>query len=241
MLQTNAGRSFTEVAYVNIRRDILACRLPPGEKIKINDLAKRHDVSVQAAREALSRLTSDGLVIAEAQKGFRVAPISRAHLEDLTSTRIQVELTCLRRAIELGSVDWEGNILAALHRLSRTPERLQTDPDNVSEEWIEAHKTFHAALVAACDSPIRLHIREALFDQSERYRRLSIHAMSLKRDQNKEHQALANAALARNQDLSARLMTEHLNTTAKRLLPLAESDRNNKRKTSIPKKSMSKR
>lgn len=228
------------MAYVNIRRDILACRLSPGEKIKINDLAKRHDVSVQAAREALSRLTSEGLVIAEAQKGFRVAPISRAHLEDLTSTRIQIELACLKRAIELGSVDWEVNILAALHRLSRTPEHLKTDPDNVAEEWIETHKAFHAALVAACDSPIRLHIREALFDQSERYRRLSIRAMSLKRDQNKEHQALANAALARDQDLSARLMTEHLNTTTKRLLPLAENDRNSKRKTSISRKPLAK-
>src|SRR5580698_4068296 len=88
-----AAKSMTEAAYTEVRRDILGCRLVPGEKIKINDISGHHSVSVQAVREALSRLTAEGLVIAEAQRGFRVMPVSRADLEDLTSTRIEIEVS----------------------------------------------------------------------------------------------------------------------------------------------------
>ena len=57
-----------------MRADLLACRIPPGSRLKIQDLCDRFSVSLGAIREALSRLTSDGLVVSEPQRGFRAAP-----------------------------------------------------------------------------------------------------------------------------------------------------------------------
>lgn len=214
-------KSLTEAAYLALRADILACRLAPGEKIKINDICASQGVSLGAIREALSRLTAEGLVVAETQRGFNVAPVSQDDLIDLTSTRIELELACLKRAIELGDVEWETGIVAAYHRLSRTPERVEGDPMVVSEDWASAHKEFHAALVAACGSPWRLRLRAILYDQSERYRRLSVPAVPHERDLDTEHRGLMEAALARDIASVGALMCDHLTTTTNRVLPLS--------------------
>src|ERR1041385_4027740 len=108
-----ASVNLTQRAYEDLRADILSCRIPPGAKLKIQDLCTQFSVSLGAIREALSRLTSEGLVTAEPQRGFRAAPISAEDLQDLTRTRIQIETLCIRRAIEVGDVAWESQLVAA--------------------------------------------------------------------------------------------------------------------------------
>src|SRR5499425_1911828 len=142
--------NLTQGAYERLRADLLSFRIPPGARLKIQDLCVRLSVSLGAIREALSRLTSEGLVVAEPQRGFRAAPISAEDLSDLTRVRIEIESLCLRRAIELGDVDWEARLVAAFHRLSRTPERAPDDPARSNEDWAAAHGAFHLALVEGC-------------------------------------------------------------------------------------------
>ena len=124
-------------AFVRIREDIVHGRLQPGEKLKPDMLSGRYKLGFSPIREALSRLTSEGLVISEPQRGFRAAPISVADLKDLTMVRIEVESLCLRRAIEVGTVDWESRLVAAFHRLSKTPERVASDPVRSADDWAE--------------------------------------------------------------------------------------------------------
>ena len=107
--------SLTQGAYEAIRSDLLACRLQPGAQLKIGELCQEKHVSLSAIREALSRLTSEGLVVAEPQRGFRVAPISVEELNDVTTVRIQLEELCLDRAIAVGNVGWEAHLVAAYH------------------------------------------------------------------------------------------------------------------------------
>ena len=83
--------------YGDLQKDILACKLPPSSKIKINDVCARYNVNLGAAREALSRLAADGMVRMEPQKGFSVSPISRKELTDLTEARIALEELCLAK------------------------------------------------------------------------------------------------------------------------------------------------
>jgi DNA-binding GntR family transcriptional regulator len=222
-MATRQAKSLTEQIYLTIRSDILSCRHRPSARLRINALCEELGASLGAVREALSRLAAEGFLQLEAQKGFRVTPVSLQDLEDLTRTRITIESMCLRRAIELGGVDWETEIVSAFHRLSRIPE-IETDGSEVrlSESWAMAHESFHNALVAACDSEWLLRIRKMLFDQSDRYRRLT--AISVKRDRNvnSEHKAIMKAALARDGDAGARLIGDHLQRTANIVAKLSE-------------------
>lgn len=217
--------SLTERAYRQVHRDILLCRLPPGEKISIKDVASRLSVSAGAVREALARLSSEGFVQSDDSRGFRATPLTLPDFLDLVAVRTDIETQCLRRAIVRGDIRWEAGVVSAAHRLSRTAERMG---GTINPDYAEAHAAFHAALVSACDSRWLLQIREWLYAQSERYRNLS-HAkyVGAPRDLNQEHGELSDAAVRRDAGQAVALLTEHLRRTAetidKSMFPVGEA------------------
>src|SRR5271166_1780439 len=201
--KTQSNRMFDR-----LRDDILACRLLPDSKLRINDIAESSEVSLGAVREALSRLGAEGLVIAESQKGYRVAPLSVEDLRDLTEARVEIERIALSRSIARGDLEWETNLVAAWHRLARTHDG-EPDSRRASDRWPVAHAAFHQALVAACGSAKLLQIRAQLYEQSERYRRYS-GVMDSQRDVAAEHQRIFDAAVARDPEAAMGAITDHL-------------------------------
>jgi GntR family carbon starvation induced transcriptional regulator len=201
-----------------IRAEILDGRLPPGEKLNIKALESRFDVSLGAIREALSRLSAEGMVTAEAHRGYRVSTVSAAELLDLTRTRIEIESLCLSKAIAHGDVEWETRIVGAAHRM----ERLQQSPSDpvarVTEDWNQAHGEFHEALVSACPSPWLHRMRKLLYEQSERYRRLSVPLDTDARDVKEEHRRIMDAALKRDQPTALQELERHLLATTEIIL-----------------------
>lgn len=212
------GQTMTAQAYDRIRSDILGGVLKPDEKIKISDLVASLGFSLGAVREALSRLASDGLVVAETNKGFRVAPITEEDLADLTETRVLIETECLKKAIEKGDLKWETGIVSTLFELSRIPIYDEGPVQRLNPDWVETHTRFHEALVAACDSPWLMRIRESLFAQSERYRSATASISRQARDLEKEHKAIADAAIARDTEAAVEALRYHLTNTRRILL-----------------------
>ncbi|MHB8287339.1 MAG: GntR family transcriptional regulator [Caulobacteraceae bacterium] len=224
MMTEGPAASLTEGVYRSLRSDILSCRIRPGSKIKIKDEAIRLEVSPSAVRESLSRLSSEGLVKAEPQRGFLAAPISQSELNDLTQVRVEVEASCIRRAVAHATLEWEGTLLDLNHRLAHTPITEDGDEARLSDEWARTHYAYHAAIVSTCDSPILLRIRNQLYQQSERYRHLSVPLGAGKRDLAAEHGEIVEALIARDADRAVALMTAHIEVTS-RVLLAAEADR----------------
>lgn len=208
----------SDTVFRYVRSHILEGTYMPGAKLKLNDLARSCEVSLGAVREALSRLSADGFVVPESQKGYRVADISPEELVDLTNVRVSIEGLCLRASIERGDIEWEAGVVAAYHRLTRLSEPSADDPLRVNESWSIAHGEFHYRLVCACGSPTLLRIREQLYAQAERYRRLSLPLKTSARDVDGEHKAIMEATLARKPDDACKLMNRHLHETSRILL-----------------------
>lgn len=217
--------SLTRGAYDRLRGDVLACRVVPGQRLNIVELAAELEVSPGAVREALSRLTSEGLVLAEPQRGFQAAPVSRADLEDLTDVRVEIERLCLARAVARGALEWETRLVAAHHALSRTPEREPEDAARMGDAWAGAHAEFHDALVAGCDSPTLLELRTTLYARSERYRRLSAPLARRRRVLADEHRALLDAALTRDAEGLAEASARHIRATTEILVEALFAER----------------
>ncbi len=208
------GLTQTEIAYSVLRREIMSCKVMPGTKLRINELAPRLGVSVSAVREALSRLSMEELVVATAQKGFSVSSLSAGEIKDITRTRISIETLSLIDSLRNGNVEWESRVIAAFHTLSRTPYGHPEANEAANEQWSRAHAAFHAALVSACTSRSLLKIRASLYDQSERYRQLSgLMPRRDNRDVEAEHKGLMEAAFARDEALISRLIDDHLSRT----------------------------
>lgn len=212
------GKSRTIETYEALRQRLLDGLYPPEKKLKIDQISKDLNVSPGAVREALARLTSDGLVVSEPQRGFLTAPISVADLTDLTSVRLEIEIDCLRRSIRLGNLEWEGNIKSIWHQLKHTPTRSETNPMAFNPRWSKLHAAFHDSLISACDSAWRLKLRDQMFTQAERYRRMLMPYTKIERNPYQEHKSIAEAVLARETDLACDLLAQHLNKTADILL-----------------------
>lgn len=213
-----ALKSLTGMAFDQIRADILLGRLRPEERLRINSLTTRYNVGASAVREALSRLVADDLVFAEEQRGFCVAPISKADLLDLTQTRVDIEGLAVTKAIERGDVEWESGVVSAFHRLSRCSPPTDQGGE-LHHQWGIVHRQFHESLLAGCASPWLLRLTNLLFDKSERYRNLAeFKTDSGQRNVSTEHKALMDAALQKNAPLARQLIADHFWATTNILL-----------------------
>lgn len=220
-----AGGTIMSEVYDRLRGEILSCSLKPGQRININELAQRYEVSLSAVREALSRLYSEQLVVLLPQRGYLVASVSEEEFRQLTEARVEVEKSCLRHAILRGDVNWETRIVGAQYKMSRLPVRDPAKPEAVNPDWAKAHAEFHTMLAEACGNRWLMGVRHMLFEHSERYRRLIVPKQSQTRDIAGEHNAIAAAAIARDHVLACDLLEEHLRKTERDTLTERETDK----------------
>jgi len=209
-----------------LRADIMGCVLEPGQTLRFDWLREKYKISISPLREALTRLVSEGLVALTDYRGYRVAPLSIAHLLDLALVRKETEALAIRLAIQRGDDHWESSILAAFHTLAKTSGRggqQLFDP-----EWEQRHRMFHSSLYAACGSPILLAQIAQLNNQWARYRLLSGRYMSHRRDILQEHSELKDSAVARDAVTATRCIQKHIQMSADSILesktPIFEDD-----------------
>ena len=217
-----SGATLASTICDRVRGDILSGRREPGAKIRLEDLKAEFGVSWSPIREAVSRLVAEGLILAEEQRGYRVAPASRADLAEVIRLRVLLESMALRAAIEKGDDAWEAEVLAAHHRLSKLEGRRWAVAD--TEQWETWHRTYHDALIRSCESPILLQFCHLLHDMSDRYRRIFLSANELDRDVGAEHRAITEATLARDAGNACRLLEAHIDRTGRNIMQSMQTD-----------------
>ena len=205
----SSARTLVESSYNQLRSDIIAGKLVPGAKLRIEELREVYRIGASPLREALNRLAGEGFVTVEEQRGFKVAPISMNDLQDLSRMRIMLECEALRESIRNGDDEWEANLVAAHHRLQKAE---QSYGKNLGE-WERRNEEFHEALVAACTSPWLLRLRHLLYEQHKRYRFIAILAHQENRDVHLEHLKIMEATLSRDMDAACEATEYHIRRT----------------------------
>jgi GntR family carbon starvation induced transcriptional regulator len=216
--------NFAEQVIDRLKQDILTGYFAPGEKLKMARLKERYQVGVSPLREALSQLIVEQLVVVENQRGFTVHPISQQELKDIYHTRAHIEALCISQAIQLGDDAWEASILAADHQLKKSAQLLEqvSKSNDQNEEqqrldiqlWETRHQAFHYAACNGCGSKHLMQVRKSLYEKASRYRNLWLKQHMLNHavfDANqKEHETLVLALLARNEFDAVTLIKHHL-------------------------------
>ncbi|HKX41111.1 MAG TPA: FCD domain-containing protein [Burkholderiaceae bacterium] len=200
-------------AFNRLRKDVLIGSFAAGAKLKVEELQAAYGFSSSPLREALSRLTQEGLVRADERRGFRVAPLSAEDLADITRMRLMLDVQALGEAIQHGDDGWEAAIVAAFYRLEKVESRLGDTQVVLDDEWTGLHRDFHFALIAACPSRRQLAWSASLFDQAERYRRYSARFRKTVRRKSSEHKKLMDATLRRDAATACALLEEHIRGT----------------------------
>ena len=208
--------------YDRLRNDILTGKLKPGHKLRLKDLIERYDTGNSPLREALNRLSANGMVVREENRGFRVPSASVDELMEITRTRCWLEEIALRESIKNGDSDWEERIVLAFHWLARAARSTDEASKSTSPEWEEHHREFHLALISACNSRILIDFCSELHQRSFRYRNLAEVVEYRDRHELEEHEELQQAVLNRDAEKAVDLLRKHYTVTSD---ILAESGR----------------
>ena len=211
-------------AYERLRDDLLTGRLQPSRKLQMRFLMDAYATGQTPLREALNRLSAEGLVECREQRGFYVSGVSRAELAELTKTRCWVESIALRESMHAATPAWEEALLLAHHRLSRCPRSLDPDRFENNPDWEGLHRTFHRVLIGQCGSRPLIAFCRQLADQLYRYRQISIRKVFTTRHVGDEHRAIFEAVLNKDADRAAALLTEHYRQTANAILSDLDED-----------------
>ncbi|MBN9429308.1 MAG: GntR family transcriptional regulator [Burkholderiales bacterium] len=210
-----ASRTLIEQTYTMLRDAIVEGRLVPGSKLGIEHLRTRYAVGAGTVREALTRLVSDALVIAEGQRGFRVAPIAIEDLEDVTRLRVHIETEALRQSIRHGDTHWRTALTAAYEALAAEEQPIMPAR---RRQWEALNQRFHEALLSGQASAWTLKVLRLLSRHGERYRCYAIGLPGSERDVHAEHTEIFELALAGREARAALALEAHIRATPDLLL-----------------------
>jgi DNA-binding GntR family transcriptional regulator len=201
--------SIADRAYDRIRADIVFGRLAPGLRLRLDRLANDYGASVSTLREILSRLSSEGLVIAEGQRGFRAAPVSPEGFEDVAAMRLLLETYALPLSFSAGDLEWESRVVAAHHKLAFMERRMLAGDQKDTELWKRYDREFHQSLIEACGSQTLLDLYGGVFDQYLRYQMVAV--VFRGEIAAEEHRTLLECALTRDADKACAVLNGHVN------------------------------
>ena len=209
-----AGTTRASAVYEQLRADITHGILVPGSKLRVEAISKRYEVGASPLREALSRLSAEGLVDRTDQRGFSVSALKWDELPTMAQTRAQLESLALRDSIQARDTDWEHSLVLLVHQLSRTPRSLAEDRYVPNPEWESLHRDFHRVLLARCPSRWLLSFCANLADEAYRFRQVAAGQSFSSRNVHAEHVAIFEAAIGGKADEAVQMLVQHYTRTA---------------------------
>ena len=182
-----------ELVYRSLREAIMRCELAPGQRLVIDELARRLNVSAIPVREALHLLSSERLVVNVPHVGATVAPIAPDSVHEVFAVMEGLELVAAREATtRLG----EGGAAELVDLLRVMDEALRTE---AYPEWSALNTRFHLAISAMSDMPLLLDMTERALAHWDRIRRHFFEGVLVPRvvTAQREHHELVTALQAR--------------------------------------------
>lgn len=208
VVEATASTTAGESAYLRIRTDIVFGRMAPGQKLRLEALREIYGVGVGTLREILARLSGEGLVLAEGQRGFEVPPVTPAELRQLADLRLLIEHHALSQSFASGEVEWEGRVVAAHHKLDVIERRMIEGHREEAPAWKRYDGEFHHSLISACGSQALMQAHANVFDRYLRY--IMVAGCFRGEVAADEHRRLRDCALERDVPGALRVLQKHI-------------------------------
>ncbi|MFJ5707450.1 GntR family transcriptional regulator [Streptomyces sp. NPDC093105] len=186
-----------------LRSAITGGELRPGAPIRQDALAARLEVSRVPLREALKTLEAEGLVVHHVHRGYFVAELSLADLEEIYRIRALLETEAVVQAMTLAPDD----LVATLEDIQHEVERAAGAGDVTA--MAEANRRFHLTLIDACGMPRLVRLITTLWDATDAYRSLYYTDPGHRDQAVHEHHAVLSALREHDTDAAVRRLDDH--------------------------------
>lgn len=198
--------------YDALRHRLIANGFVHGAKLKAEHLRAEYGCSASTIREALFRLSIQGLVTFQDQRGFRVPERSKGVLAELTHMRVLLEGEGTVLSIRNGGVAWEARLTAAHHQLSHIERRIHAADDTGAFEgiWFDAEREFHETLISACGSVTLKDLHANVYGRFRQQLMVADRSFGFISKNIEHHQEILAAALSGDEDLTRQKIHDHL-------------------------------
>jgi len=194
----------SDIAYEKIKRDIIRCRLAPGEEVTEARLALGLGLGKAPVRAALARLSQENFVRPLARRGYLVPTVTLRDVQDIFQLRMILEPQAVRLAA--GRVDG-----VRLHQLDDVCRKGYVPGDRESEaEFLCANRDFHVAIAQASGNARLAATLAGLLDEMERLLHLGLAIRDRTEEMQHEHRSLVDALVGGDSDAAAAIAIEQV-------------------------------
>lgn len=209
---SGAPLSLVDRIYTTLKHRILTSALYPGSRIVEKDICSEIGVSRTPLREALNRLSLEGLVVLSPYKGYVVAPVSIPDFQNLCELRRILEPETAALAAERATED-------DIEQLMRVFETRYTVGDKETyEDYLRANSAFHLALVKCTGNNRIQTIAMSVLDQHQRPLYLGLDKGINAEASTAEHLEIVDAIRNHDPERARCLMRAHITSGEERIL-----------------------
>lgn len=207
----------TERAYAILKEEIMQNRMPLGLQPPEPEIARRMNMSRTPVREALVRLSSEGLVSLEPRRGPRVLPMSPNDMREIYQllTALESEL-----AADIAQTGLPEDVIAELTAATDDMEKFLRQDDLTG--WSKADDIFHRTLLKQCKNKRMTDFIGSLLDQSHRARMITLRMRKAPRHSTREHHAILKAITDKDEKRARALYGAHRKRASNELLGILE-------------------
>lgn len=199
-------RTLADSALRKLRWAIISGELEPGSPLRLRELIGRLQMSSVPIREALRYLEHSGLVDRRPHRGALVAEISIQDLRETYAIRVELETMAVRMAAESMTPEQASDLADLMDEYARA---FEAEAPNARE----LHRRLHMALYGVSGSKWLLRVIPMLWDNSQRYQRLSLLARGPAEETIAEHRSVVEACIQGDADAAEGALRAHLSQT----------------------------
>jgi DNA-binding GntR family transcriptional regulator len=198
------GATASSMVYSDLRAQLLSLERRPGEAISEAEIALSYGVSRTPVREAILKLSDEGLLEIFPQSGIIVSRIPLAALPEAIIIRKALEETTARLAAERAT----SSQILALRTILQRQREAETASD--SEGFHQADEAFHATIAEIAGHPGIWKLIQQVKVHVDRYRRLTLPQRGRIAQVIAEHEVVLTAIEAHDPAHAGSAMSRHL-------------------------------
>jgi DNA-binding GntR family transcriptional regulator len=203
--------TLSQRVYEHLRDEILADRLLPGTELSEVALSRELAISRGPIREAMSRLSAEGLITMRPRRRAEVRSLTPQELIDAYQVREALEVMAVRLAIPRVTE-------ADLARLDELTDRMAAHvADGAVREFFATSASFHELLGELSGNPKLQEVYRRLEGEIGRFRNRMPALRDSMDDSLTEHRAILAAIRLRDADRAAALTADHIRMRAEQL------------------------
>lgn len=209
--------NLSEKAYEQIRHEIITCILAPGQQINQSEIAERLNLGITPVREALTRLSHDGLVTSLPRFGYLVSPITLNDLNELFELRLILETAAVHLAVQRAD-DAQLQEIASQADFTYHYKEIE---DHTA--FLRRNAEFHCAVAGLTGNRRLVETLTDLLDQLTRVFHLGLNLRDSAEEMRLEHLELVSALAKRDAETSQKVIIEQINRSRQRILEALQS------------------